>query len=60
MLELLLVTMEPDKYNKAQEFYTISNLYYDTKDNHLIRNSLSKPKYKEKLRIRAYSVWGRA
>jgi len=48
--------MELDKYNKNNEFYTISNIYYDTDDNQLIRNSLSKPKYKEKLRLRAYGV----
>lgn len=52
----LLDYMELDEYNKAQEFYTISNIYYDTGDNALIRNSLSKPKYKEKLRIRAYGI----
>ncbi|WP_310602744.1 polyphosphate polymerase domain-containing protein [Anaerosporobacter sp.] len=48
--------MEPDAYNKLHGSYTISNIYYDTEDNRLIRNSLSKPKYKEKLRLRAYGV----
>ncbi|WP_070000106.1 polyphosphate polymerase domain-containing protein [Cellulosilyticum sp. I15G10I2] len=48
--------MEHDKYNKENGFYTISNIYYDTADNHLIRSSLEKPKYKEKLRLRAYGV----
>lgn len=52
----LLQHMEIDEYNKNHEFYTISNLYFDTKGNNLIRNSLSKPNYKEKLRIRAYGV----
>lgn len=52
----LLEYMERDDYNKVHDFYTISNIYYDTKDNFLIRNSLTKPKYKEKLRIRAYGV----
>lgn len=46
--------MKPDSYNENQESYSISNLYYDTSDNHLIRTSLGKPKYKEKLRLRAY------
>jgi SPX domain protein involved in polyphosphate accumulation len=54
--ERLLKYMEIDEYNKAHEFYTISNLYFDTKDNNLIRHSLSKPEYKEKLRLRAYGV----
>jgi hypothetical protein len=52
----LLMYMELDGYNKSNEFYTISNIYYDTKDSHLIRTSLSKPRYKEKLRIRSYGV----
>ena len=45
-----------DEYNKQSDYYTISNLYYDTDDNNLIRTSISKPKYKEKLRLRAYGV----
>lgn len=52
----LLQYMELDEYNKAHEFYTISNLYFDTRENNLIRTSLSKPTYKEKLRLRAYGV----
>ena len=48
--------MELDPYNKKNGFYTISNIYYDTPDDYLIRNSLTKPKYKEKLRLRAYGV----
>jgi hypothetical protein len=54
--ERLLEHMELDEYNKIHEFYTISNIYYDTRDSHLIRTSLSKPAYKEKLRVRAYGV----
>ncbi len=36
--------------------YTICNIYYDTPDWHLIRASLEKPVYKEKLRIRSYGT----
>ena len=36
--------------------YTICNLYYDTDDFRLIRTSLEKPVYKEKLRMRSYGV----
>ncbi len=36
--------------------YTICNLYYDTEDDRLIRTSLEKPVYKEKLRMRSYGV----
>lgn len=52
----LLEYMELDEYNKQHEFYSISNIYFDTKDDALIRKSLSKPKYKEKLRLRSYGV----
>jgi hypothetical protein len=48
--------MKLDDYNLKKEFYTISNIYYDTENNDLIRRSLEKPKYKEKLRLRAYGV----
>jgi SPX domain protein involved in polyphosphate accumulation len=50
--------MEMDDHSKEDSFYTISNIYYDTEDNYLIRNSLSKPQYKEKLRLRSYGVSG--
>jgi uncharacterized protein YjbK len=34
--------------------YTICNVYFDTEDNCLIRRSLEKPPYKEKMRLRSY------
>ncbi len=42
--------MQLDKYGRT----TIRNIYYDTPDYRLIRHSIEKPVYKEKLRIRAY------
>ncbi len=48
--------MELDKYNSDHKPYTITNIYYDTFDYYLIRKSLSKPEYKEKLRLRSYGV----
>lgn len=36
--------------------HTISNIYYDTDDYHLIRASIEKPEYKEKLRVRSYGI----
>ncbi|NCC69631.1 MAG: polyphosphate polymerase domain-containing protein [Clostridia bacterium] len=36
--------------------YTICNLYFDTGDYALIRASIEKPAYKEKLRLRSYGV----
>ena len=35
---------------------TIQSLYYDTPDDLLIRRSLDKPLYKEKLRLRSYGI----
>lgn len=43
--------MKLDKYGRT----TIRNLYYDTNNYLLIRRSIEKPTYKEKLRIRSYS-----
>lgn len=45
-------------YMKADEYgrYTICNIYYDTDDFQLIRASLEKPVYKEKLRLRSYGT----
>ena len=44
--------MKADKHGKS----TICSLYYDTPDFRLIRRSIEKPVYKEKLRIRSYGV----
>lgn len=48
--------MVPDRYCQNHGCYTIANIYYDTPDDRLIRESLSKPVYKEKLRLRSYGV----
>ena len=50
--EAMQTEMEPDQYGS----YSISNLYYDTDNFQLIRTSLEKPVYKEKLRVRSYGV----
>ena len=42
--------MERDRFSES----TISNIYYDTPDFRLIRRSLDRPVYKEKLRLRTY------
>jgi len=51
----VLAAMQPymklDKYGRT----TIRNIYYDTDTYLLIRRSIEKPAYKEKLRIRSYS-----
>ena len=55
----LLETLRAHGYG-LDEFgeHTISNIYYDTLDFSLIRRSLEKPLYKEKLRLRAYGTPG--
>ena len=52
MLNGIENTMEPDLYAN----YEIGNVYYDTDNFDLIRLSLDKPVYKEKLRVRSYGT----
>ena len=44
--------VQPDRFAES----LIGNIYYDTPDSRLIRTSLEKPVYKEKLRLRSYGV----
>lgn len=44
--------MEVDKYGIT----SIASLYYDTEDHRLIRNSIEKPLFKEKIRLRSYGI----
>ena len=46
--------MNPDKFCIDGKEYGVYNIYYDTFDDFLIRESLSKPYYKEKIRLRSY------
>ncbi len=50
--------MAPYMVPDAHPEYTICNIYYDTEQDELIRTSLEKPVYKEKLRLRSYGVPG--
>ena len=52
LMAILADEIVPDDFPTS----AISNLYYDTPDFRLIRTSLQKPKYKEKLRLRCYKV----
>ena len=54
--QAILAGMAPYMKKDAYGAYTICNIYYDTPDWRLIRTSLEKPVYKEKLRIRSYGV----
>lgn len=53
--KLVLAAMDPymtlDEYGRT----TIRNIYFDTDHYRLIRHSIDKPAYKEKLRIRSYA-----
>lgn len=51
ILEAMAPYMALDQYGRT----TIRNIYYDTDNYRLIRNSLEKPVYKEKLRLRSYA-----
>ncbi len=50
MLEAMLPYMKQDGYGHT----TIRNVYFDTDNYRLVRRSIEKPVYKEKLRIRSY------
>jgi len=54
LLEALAPYMEQDRYG----LHTICTIYYDTEDFAIIRHSLDKPKFKEKLRLRSYGTPG--
>ncbi len=50
VLQAMADFMELDQYGRT----TIRNIYFDTENYRLIRRSIEKPAYKEKLRIRSY------
>ena len=63
-LKYILTAEQKEKVLRAMEPYMVSdqygrtvirNIYFDTDDYRLIRRSIEKPAYKEKLRIRSYS-----
>ena len=56
LLGLIGQRMKPDKYCPDGRCYKIFNIYYDTRTNDVIRASLAKPYYKEKLRLRSYEI----
>ena len=52
LMDRIAAFTEPDRFARTP----IYNIYYDTPTNQLIRTSLEKPMYKEKLRLRTYTV----
>lgn len=55
LIEKLNEKLNFDKFCQRNEKYTIINHYVDTKDYQMIRDSLDKPIYKQKLRLRMYN-----
>lgn len=54
--EAILTPLRQHMHADEHEQYTICSLYCDTPDWQLIRASLEKPYYKEKLRVRSYGT----
>lgn len=52
VLQVMQPYMKLDRYGRT----TIRNIYFDTSTYRLIRRSLEKPAYKEKLRLRSYKM----
>ena len=56
--EYLIISKAILKYAKRDNYdkYTICNIYFDNDSNELVRTSIDKTKYKEKLRLRSYGI----
>lgn len=52
LLPIFADRMKPDEHGES----TVCNIYYDTPDYALIRRSIERPRFKEKLRIRSYGI----
>ena len=56
LLSIIGEYMDADSFNKGGKTYSICNLYLDTSSDELIRKSLEKPEFKEKIRLRSYGI----
>jgi len=54
ILSVLKTRLSLDPYSQDGASYPIHNIYFDTSDYHIIRQSLSRKTYREKFRIRFY------
>ncbi len=54
LLQVMQPYMAPDRYGRS----AIRNIYFDTETYRLVRRSIEKPVYKEKLRVRSYGWAG--
>ncbi len=58
LLSIIGNYMDCDPFNKGGKTYPICNLYLDSESDELIRKSLEKPEFKEKIRLRSYGTVG--
>lgn len=56
LLSALKPYMQYDSYCVGNKDYSVYNVYFDTHNNDVVRRSNQKPYYKEKLRLRSYTV----
>lgn len=56
LISSLAPYMEYDAYCIGDKDYTVYNVYFDTVHNDVVRRSNQKPYYKEKLRLRSYTI----
>lgn len=54
LINMIKDKLEYDPYSKDGAYYEIYNIYFDTEKNSLISESVKKPVYKEKVRLRSY------
>ena len=54
LLKILPQHMVFDSYCQNGNMYIVNNIYFDTPTFNIIRNSISKPAYKSKIRMRSY------
>lgn len=55
-VDLLLNRISPYVMDSPYKTETLCNVYYDTSNDLLIRRSIDKPMYKEKMRLRSYGI----
>lgn len=56
LMPKLLQHMNQEEHTKDNGMYSIYNIYYDNDNHDVISHSISKPYYKEKLRLRSYNI----
>ncbi len=57
LLPIIRTHMCEDPFCLNGQSYFVRNIYWDTEDNDLIRLSVEKPPYKEKIRLRKYGTY---